>query len=418
MDSLNSLHGPGNSKLAPALALFGARIVYAFNWYNVGAVLALIGASLNANAAQLGLVLGAFLAGVGIFQIPAGIVDLRWGARRTALTGLLVMGLAGIASAFSTRILDLVLLRFLAGVGAAFFFSPALSLVASYFPPGQRGPVIGLYNGGFSLGGAVGVTAGAAVGLRFGWQFALGLGGIALLALVAFNWHVLPRESVRRSAAEPDTVQAAVRRILLSRSIWALALGLTGFWASMYIVAQDFVLFAHNAWGTQTAANLTTVFVVMSFPGGPLGGWIAERGWDRRTVLAFFAVACGALVATIPYLGLYPTAIVFVVMGLFDGIVFAVLYLIPSYLAESQGHGLALGIAFVNSVQVLLGSAVAVGFGFVAVAAGFTVAWLLVGGLAVAMIPLVLLVAPNRAGVPLRPSTGETTTWSAPITPR
>ena len=176
----------------------------------------------------------------------------------------------------------------------------------------------------------------------------------------------------------------------------------------MYIVAQDFVLFAHNAWGTQTAANLTTLFVLTSFPGGPLGGWIAERGWDRRKVLALFAVADGAMVAAIPFLGLYPDAVVFVLMGLFDGIVFAVLYLIPSYLAESQGHGLALGIAFVNSVQVLLGSAIAVVFGFVAVSAGFTVAWVLVGGLAIALIPLLVLVAPNRAGVPLRPGAAET----------
>jgi len=132
------------------LALFGARIVYAFNWYNVGAVLPLIGTSLSANPAQLGLVIGAFLVGVGIFQVPAGVLDLRWGSRRTALFGLVVMGVSGLASALSTQILDLILFRFLAGVGAAFLFSPALSLVASYFPPGQRGPVIGLYNGGFS----------------------------------------------------------------------------------------------------------------------------------------------------------------------------------------------------------------------------------------------------------------------------
>lgn len=386
------------------MALFGARIVYAFNWYNVGAVLALIGTSLAASPAQLGLVLGAFLAGVGIFQVPAGVVDLRWGSRRTALTGLIVMGMAGIASAFSGDVLDLILLRFLAGVGAAFFFSPALSLVASYFPAGRRGPIIGLYNGGFSLGGAVGVTAGAAIGLRYGWQFALGLGGVGLLAMVAYNWYILPRESPTRAIRDYGEVSRAIRRVGLSRSIWALSLSLAGFWAAMYIVAQDYVLFAakvHPIWGTQTAADIVTIFIVMSFPGGPLGGWIAERGWDRRWVLAVFAVADGALVASIPFLGLYSTAGLFVLMGLFEGVAFAVLYLIPSYLPESQGHGVALGIAVVNSIQVLLGSLIAVAFGYVAVAAGFTTAWILVGLLTIVMVPLVFLVAPNRAGTPI-----------------
>ena len=153
--------------------------------------------------------------------------------------------------------------------------------------------------------------------------------------------------------------------------------------------------------GTQTAADIVTIFIVMSFPGGPLGGWIAERGWDRRWVLAVFAVADGALVASIPFLGLYSTAGLFVLMGLFEGVAFAVLYLIPSYLPESQGHGVALGIAVVNSIQVLLGSLIAVAFGYVAVAAGFTTAWILVGLLTIVMAPLVFLVAPNRAGTPI-----------------
>jgi MFS family permease len=390
--------------LRPAFALFGARVVYAFNWYNVGAVLTLIGATLHANPAELGLVLGAFLAGVGIFQIPAGVVDLRWGSRRTALSGLVVMGVAGIASSFSTQILDLVLFRFVAGAGAAFFFSPALSLVASYFPAGQRGPVIGLYNGGFSLGGAVGVTAGAAIGLRFGWQFALGVGGVVLLGLVVYNWFVLPRDPSRAPARDYPQVFRAVRAVLLSRSVWALSLALAGFWAAVYIVAQDFVLFAakaHPGWGTQTAANIATVFILMSFPGGPLGGWIAERGWDRRWVLAVFAVGAGVLVSSIPFLGLYETVGFFVVIGLFDGVAFAVLYLIPAYLPETQGNAVALGVALVNSIQVLLGSAIAVAFGFIAVSEGFTAAWIVVGILAIVMIPLVFLVAPNRAGTPV-----------------
>jgi MFS family permease len=386
--------------------LFGARVVYAFNWYNVGAVLPLVGTRFHANPAQLGLVLGLFLAGVGIFQVPAGILDLRWGSRRTALMGLVVMGVAGIASAFSSQILDLMLLRFLAGAGAAFFFSPALSLVASYFPPGERGPIIGLYNGGFSLGGAIGLTLGAFIGLRLGWQYALGIGGAALLVLVLYNWIVLPRGNAPRPVKYLSHVVQVVLRVILSRSIWALSLAFTGFWAAVYIVAQDYVLFVskvHSLWGAQTAANIATVFVLLSFPGGPLGGWLAERGWDRRWVLVVFAVSLGILVAIIPWLGLYESIGLFAIMGLFDGIVFAVLYLIPSYLPESQGQGLALGIAVVNSIQVSLGAVVAFAFGNIANVWGFTDAWLFVGILTLVCIPLVFLVAPNRAGASATP---------------
>lgn len=385
--------------------MFGARVVYAFNWYNVGAVLPLIGVSLTANPAELAVVLGAFLVGVGVFQVPAGVLDLRWGSRRTALMGLVVMGGASVASAFSAQILDLVLLRFIAGAGAAFFFSPALSLISSYFPPGQRGPIIGLFNGGFSIGGAVGVVVGAAIGLRFGWQYALGLGGAGLLVLVLYNWVVLPHELSPRTRRNREQLLRAALRVLLSRSILALSLSLAGFWGAVYLVAQDFVEFAykvHFAWGTQTAANVATVFIVMSFPGGPLGGWLAERGWDRRWVLLIFATATGVLIGAIPFYGLYVSAGVFVFVGLFDGIVFAVLYLIPTYLPESQGESLALGIAVINSIQVMVGSVIVVVFGFIAVTYGFTTAWIFAGVLTLLGLPLVFLVSPNRAGAPRR----------------
>ncbi len=393
-----------NSRLTPAMALFAARVVYAFNWYNVGAVGVLIEVSLHLDAAAFGLVLGAFLVGVGLFQIPAGLLDLVWGARRTALFGLAVMGGAALASAFSRDLLDLVVLRFLAGVGAAFFFSPALSLVASYFPPGQRGPIIGLYNGGFSLGGAIGLDAGALAGLRLGWPFALGVGGAGLLVAALVNFVLLPRGAEPREVRDIAGLAGAFWRVLSSRSIWALSLALTGFWGAVYIVAQYYVVYAHAvhaAWGVETAAVLTSIFVVMSLPGGPLGGWIGERGPDRRYLLVACGVIAGASVLAIPFLTLDLTVVDFVVLGLFDGVVFAILYLIPSYLPETEGHGVALGIAFVNSVQVSAGSLLAILFGVVAVATSFTVAWLLIGGLALALLPMLLWVTPNRAGQPV-----------------
>ncbi len=382
------------------MALFAARTVYAFNWYNVGAVLPLVGVSLRANAAELGIVLGAFLAGVGLFQIPAGFADLRWGSRRTALGGLTLMGVAGVASAFSVQIYELAALRFLAGVGAAFFFSPALSLISSYFPPGRRGPVIGLYNGGFSLGGAIGLTAGASIGIGYGWPLALAVGGIGLLILVLVNHLVLPADPAFRRNFRANDLWQAAGRVLRSRPIWALSLALTGFWAAVYVATQYIVEYAtstHASWGVQSAATLAALALIMSLPGGPIGGWVGERGYDRRTILGLFGIAIGCLVLAVPFLGLLALAADFVALGLIEGAAFAVLYLIPSYLAETQGEGVALGIALMNSIQVLLGSAIAVTFGYVALLAGFTVAWLYAGGLALALLPLLRWVTPNRA---------------------
>lgn len=369
------------------------------NWYNIGAVLPLVATSLHAGPAQLGIILGAFLLGAGIFQVPAGLAALRYGSRRVSLAGIAVLGVAGLLCAFAPSWQALAALRFLGGAGAAFFFSPALSLIASYYSPGQRGPVIGFYNGGFSVGGGIGLVVGAYLGNEYGWAASLGIGGLAMLAATALAWVVLP---VGAAEARPGPLRELLRAstsVLYSRSIWALSIALTGFWAAIYIVGQYFVNYGHDvhpSWGLGTAAALAAVLILVSFPGGPVGGWLAERGRDRRLLAGIFAAASGALVLAVPFLSVAPLAAIMVALGFADGMVFAILYLIPSYLPESHGDGLALGVALINSIQVILGSALSIAFGFVVAWYGYTVAWEEAGIVAIALLPLLVFVRPNR----------------------
>jgi len=398
---------PVRAPWRPATALFATRVVYAFNWYDVGAVLPLIGAGLAASPVELGIVLASFLIGVGVFQLPAGLAAVRYGSRAISLAGIAGMGLATLASGFAPSWEWLALTRFAAGVGAAFFFGPALELIASYFPAGQRGPVIGLYNGGFSIGGALGLFGGALIGTEFGFGSALAFGGAALLAAAGLCAGVLPPDPTRGTSVTLEATWETGRRVLRSRSIWALSLALTGFWAAIYDVAQYFVQYArtvHPDWGYGTAAALAAVVVVISFPTGPLGGWIAERGLDRRYLIALFGALASIGVLLVPFAGLLAVGPILVALGGVDGVVFAILYLIPTYLPELEGRGLALGVGVVNSIQVLLGSALTVLFAVLVARDGFTSAWVFAGLTSLVLLPAILGVTPNRAP---HPSSGD-----------
>lgn len=389
----------GRSPWRPASALFATRVVYAFNWYDVGAVLPLVRTGLGAGPVSLGIILAAFLVGVGLFQIPAGLAVVRFGNRNVSLWGVAAMGAATLASGFSPTWPVLAATRFLAGVGAAFFFAPALGLIASYFPAGQRGPVIGLYNGGFSVGGSFGLLAGAAVGAMLGWGWALSIGGALLLGTAGLCALVLPDEPVERPRAGFRETWASGLRVLRSPSIWALSLALTGFWAAMYDVAQYFVVYArtvHPSWGYGLAAALTGLVVFMSFPTGPLGGWIAEHGGDRRRLAALFAAATSVAVLAIPLASLATIGPLLVAIGGLDGIVFAIMYLIPTYLPEAGDRGLALGVGLLNSIQVMIGSLLAVLFAVIYASYGFGAAWEFAAVVSLGLLPLLLLVAPSR----------------------
>jgi MFS family permease len=356
-------------------------------------VLPLIGAGLGIGTVRLGIVLGAFLAGAGVFQLPAGLAALRWGNRRVCLVALVIMGAFALASAFSPDWMVLAVLRFGAGAGAAFFFAPALGLVASYYPAGKRGPVIGLYNAGFSVGSGAGVLAGALIGTALGWPWALGVGGGALLAVAGFSAVFLPpTEAPVPAPSRPGLLRSALP-VLRSRTLWALALALTGLWAAGFILAQytvEYAASAHPSWSLPLAAALPTVLILIEVVGGPFGGWLSERYRGRRRLLVVFAVPCGLSVFLVPFLPFAGLVAVFLFFGFGVGVLFADLYLLPSYLPGIQPETLALALALINGIQILLGSALAITFGIVAAGYGYTAAWVFAGIAALATLPLLV----------------------------
>ncbi|MGI0128583.1 MAG: MFS transporter, partial [Thermoplasmata archaeon] len=299
-------------------------------------------------------------------------------------------------------------LRFAAGGSAAFFFAPALGLVAAYYPPGSRGPIIGLYNSGFSAGAAGGVFLGAVLGAAFGWEWALAVGGVGLLVAAGLAATFLPPVVTPTPRRTPKELARIAAPVLRSRPLWALAVALTGLWATFYIVAQYFVEYAskaHAAWSLALAASLPTVMILVEIVGGPLGGWLGERYRDMRLALIVFGVPSAVAVLLVPFLPLGDLVVVFLFLGFADGVVFAVLYLIPSYVPEAQGEGLALALALVNGVQIFGGSALAIAFGFLAVSLGYTDAWIFAGVAGIVTLPVLLWVSgdPRReSGEPVQ----------------
>ncbi len=154
----------------------------------------------------------------------------------------------------------------------------------------------------------------------------------------------------------------------------------------------------HAAWGIGAAAAVTTGVVLAAFPGGPVGGWLAERTRSRRSLAAGFTILSAGCVALLPFAPLMVLVPDLIALGFFDGVVFSILYLIPTYLPEARGEGLALGVGVVNSIQVSLGSLVAVAFGVIAASLGYTVAWEFAALLTVAVLPLLAFVEVTGPG--------------------
>jgi len=384
-----------------SVGLFVTAITNTAGAASIGAILPLIGEYFRVSTESLGLLLGVDLLGVAMLQIPSGFAVLRYGARRVVLASTVHGGGAFLLASLARDFSVLIFFQFLIGVSSALLYAPSLSLISSIFSEGRRGPAVGFFWGNFNgVGGMVGLLAGAYLGLTFSWQVPLEVAGASLLLIAPVLWWSLPRES---SAASPGTLWMSGRRVLRARAVWGLALGLGGFAGASYVAINYLTTYfdqVHPTWGIDAAAQIAAFAVLATLPGAAVGGWIADRGFDRRTVVTLFALAFGLVVLWIPYATLSLLWIIYLVAGFLAGVAFTVADLFPSYLDETKGPSMALAVGLIMTCQMLSSSAVAIVFGFIATISGYTVAWLFSPLLCLALLPLLYWVPSSRAPRP------------------
>jgi MFS family permease len=364
-----------------------SRIVYAISWFDIAASPLAIKRDFNVNLSALGPLASAFTVGVGLFQIPAGGLAARWGAKKTAMFGLAIMAVAGVLSGVAPSFSFLILSRFLVGLGAAFFFAPAIGIITPMFNPEERGFVIGVYNGAFGIGAGIGLFGWALLDEAVGWRFGLMLAGI-LTAILAFE-----NQLVIRDTPPSQVMQGSVRAVMKSRSIWFWGVGLLGFWGALYTASS----FLQDFGETQLALNpfqaglLSSSINFVAVLGGPIGGKLSDHFSMRKVFMLVPGVIFGFGIMTVGYLGLPSLWLVPAGLGFIDGFIFAALYASPSQLPEVGPRYAPLAIGLINGIQILGSFWIPITFAILAQSSGYSTAWLFLGVAALVFLPLVAL---------------------------
>ncbi len=364
-----------------------SRVIYTINWFNISPALFLIGKDFNVDLTSLGILTASFLAGAGIFQIPAGIASARWGPKNTSQLGMFLLSASGVGEGLSPNFPTLLVTRFLLGVGAALFFAPAIGILTPLFKPEEEGLVLGLYNSCFNIGGGLGLFVWAIIIDALNWHVGMILGGVLGLISVAIGQIVIPSDSTTRKERK------SMRRAFQSRNIWIIAFGVLGLWGGIFTSSQflEGYLNAALLFPAEIAGLLASLIMFASIFGGPVGGYLSDRFRQRKIFILVPGLLASigiALFGASPASGLW---FLIPAVGFLDAIVFATMYASVSQYPE-VGHEYApLGISIINSVQILGSFGVTIGFTLFAAAYGFPVGWFFLGGFAVALMLLILL---------------------------
>jgi MFS family permease len=156
------------------LTLMLARIIYTINWFNIASIFYLIALDFREDIAMLGIITASFLIGVGLFQVPAGIIAAKHGPRKIAIYGIVIASSAALITGLASDITQITILRFIIGIGMACFFGPSVILVSKYLGKESEGLGIGLLYSGTVWLGNVSRSYGLENHASFEWWFGPG----------------------------------------------------------------------------------------------------------------------------------------------------------------------------------------------------------------------------------------------------
>jgi len=359
-------------------SLFFSRTIYAVNWFNIAALFAFIAYDFDLNVSGLGIAAACFYFSVGLFQVPGGIVAAKYGARNTAIMGMLIASAAVILTAFSSAFYQLVILRFVVGVGTALFFAPGITLIARTFRRESQGFGVGTFQSAFYVGGILGLFAWSVLAEMAGWRFGLILSGALSLVGGVLIFLKVPKDELRSDFVVKTE---DLRRILSNRWLVLISLELFGFGSGTFLINSFMVYYLEQPLHLSPSfagiiASLAPLCAIIS---SPVSGMLYSRTKNARLLLFSLGLmlACGLAVDAV---GSVPFAVASSILAGFGSSAFTVGYLAARDSMSASAEYESMAVSWVNTIQMLAGFVSPIIFSLLVLSFGYGFSWL-TGGL-------------------------------------
>jgi MFS family permease len=228
----------------------------------------------------------------------AGVLCDRFGHKRLALLGLVVLAVGGALGAAAAGFISLLLARFLEGVGFIAFVVSAVALMnASAASARDRAKALGLWSAYMPTGGTIALLAAPVLISAWGWR------GLWLaFALLALASAIAVARLVPASHYGRVSSMRLVAESLLRGGNIAMALLFAFYvaqWTSIMVWLPTFLVDEHRI-SASGAALATALYVLINAPGNLTGGWLLARGVPRGTL-----IVAGAILAALCEIGMF-----------------------------------------------------------------------------------------------------------------
>ncbi|TDF86618.1 MFS transporter [Pseudomonas sp. H9] len=234
---------------------------------------------------QLGLLSGIVALMVGLLTIPLSMLADRFGRVKSLTLMALLWSLATLGCALAENYQEMLVARFMVGVGEAAYGSVGIAVVVSVFPKSMRATLASAFMAGAMLGSVLGISIGGAIAVKLGWRWSFasmalfGLVLAALFPLIVKEAKIAPQRLAALGSKAEAVAGRPLRTLYGTRSVIAayVASGLQTFVAGSMIVWMPSYFNRYYGMGEGQAGVLAGVMVLCCGGGAVLCGMLSDR---------------------------------------------------------------------------------------------------------------------------------------------
>ncbi len=300
--SQNTQHAPHDTLKSLWRAMFWVSFPFGILTF----VLPIYGEELGASALEIGGFFSAFsLVPVVVRPFLGRMLD-RWGRKPFLLLGLLGYVAAVILFCFADTVMIVTIARFVQGLGAAFLWLSAHTVVADVARESERGHGFGTINEAVNRGAIIGTTIGfvaiftlenIGLGLRQIWFWLFAAYTIPVLLALWRGWRGVPETRPASASAPVESRPISGQLLALMAIVFVTGASVNMVWPMLMVFLEDIL----GAGMEDLALAYLPAALIQSFLPSRMGR-IADR-WGRKGPMIGGLIVGAAASGLIPHLG-------------------------------------------------------------------------------------------------------------------
>ena len=288
---------------------------------NISTAGALLMKDYDLSQAAMGRIFSGFLLGYALFQVPAGILADKWGAKRVLALAcwlwvgttsvLAVIGWGPFQTSVSAIIIAIVIIRLILGIAESPTFPAAAQGVSKWIYPAFQGRANGIVIASIGIGSAIAPPLISSIMIQWGWRVAMLVSAVPAL-VIAILWISVKEPAHVNNGPENKAEIPKNQGVDKKSSLWKKSFilltvsytlqGYVGYifvsWFYLYLVQERHFDLLSGAW----MSSLPWILSIISIP---LGGIISDKLsvgfsgpiWGRRIIPMSGLILSGILIS-------------------------------------------------------------------------------------------------------------------------